>query len=177
MTEIILKLDIDVLREVYFKGKEPNVFFGPQTKKQALYLLVSLLTYPFFAFYAIGKDQSLFVLGSIAFTLPVFGYYQAVKPMWTWKKSVDNFILESGKIKDLKFTYDDKILIHTSDNQIIKKTWDTIEKAVINTDCIWLFSDSDILLPKKAMTENEFNALTLVVLDQVKNVYKNQEFK
>jgi hypothetical protein len=177
MTEIILKINIDALRDVYFKGKEPNVFFGPQTKKKALYLLVSLLTYPFFAFYTIGKDETLFVLGSVAFSLPLFGYYQAVKPIWTWKKSVDNFILESEKIKDLKFTYDENMLIHTSDNQLIKKTWDTIDKAIINADCIWLFSDVDIVLPKGAMNENEFNALAMIVTDQVKNVYKNQEFK
>jgi hypothetical protein len=173
MTEIKLKVDVSELRSFYFENNEHRYFFGPNTKKQSTYLLLSLVVYPFYTIHTLNtKDQAFFMFGTILLSLIVNDYLKVALPIIKWKKSVETFLKEAEKIKDLRFIYSDDYVIHISDNQEIKQNWEIIEKAVINDRFIWLFSDNNILLPKNAMKEEEYQALIELIKIKVKNVEK-----
>ncbi|MFY7942995.1 MAG: hypothetical protein ACOVNZ_00355 [Crocinitomicaceae bacterium] len=174
MTEIQLDVNIDDLRNIYFKENQQKYFFGPKTKKQSLYLILALIMYPFFVFYALNlKDNWLIVFGTIFFSLLIYDYWRVAKPIYSWKKSVERFLHESSKIKYLRFAYNDTYFIHSDDHKELKQNWELIEKATINDQLIWLYSDTDVLLPKKAMSSDEFQALSDLIFEKVKNVSKN----
>jgi hypothetical protein len=58
MKEINLNIDLNELRSIYYESDSQIHFFGPNTKKQSLYLVISVFVYPFFAWYSINKKKS-----------------------------------------------------------------------------------------------------------------------
>jgi hypothetical protein len=174
MNEIRLNKDIQDVRSIYYRDNNQTYFFGPNTRKQSIYLLIALLTFPFFAVYALNlQDSWLFVLGSVFFSLLCYDFWKVAKPILDWKKSVEAFLKKAEKIVDLRLKYNENFFIHIQDNEELKQNWEVIEKAIINERFIWLFSDTNILLPKSSMTESEFQALITLISSKVKNVEKN----
>lgn len=173
MTEIKLNKDIEELRLIYYKDNNQKYFFGPNTRKQSIYLIIALITFPFFALYAWNlKDSWLLLLGLVLLLLVINDYWKVARPVIEWKKSVDAFLKKAENIKDLRLIYNEDYLIHVQDNEELKQNWEVIEKAIINDNCIWLFSDSNILIPKSAMKEIEYKALSEFILNKVRNVEK-----
>jgi hypothetical protein len=173
MIEIRMKYDVQDLRSIYYKDNDQKYFFGPKTKKQSIYLLIAIITYPFFALYALNTHDSwFFVLGSVFFSLFCYDFWRVAKPIMDWKKSVESFLKIAEKTEDLRFQYNENFFIYTQDQEELKQNWEVIEKAIVNEQFIWLFSDKNILLPKSSMTESEYQALMDLVLSKVKNVEK-----
>lgn len=174
MTEIRLIKDIEDLRAIYYRDNNQKYFFGPTTKKQSVYLIFAIIAFPFFAVYALNlKDDWLFILGSVFFSLLIYDYWRVAKPIIDWKKSVETFLKKADKIEDLRFKYNEEYFIHIQDNEELKQNWDILEKAIINKEFIWLFSDTNVLLPKSSMKESEYYALSELIVGKVKNVEKN----
>ncbi len=89
------------------------------------------------------------------------------------EKSVESFLKKAETIEILRLLYNENFFIHIQDNEELKQHWETIEKALINDRYIWLFSDTNILLPKGSMSEIEYADLSSAILRKVKNVAKN----
>ena len=175
MTEINLNIDVDVLREMYFGTENHKYFFGPNTKKQSLLLVTSIFIYPFFVWYSIGlEDDWIFVFGTIAFSLFLYEFLKVAKPIIKWKKEINDYLKSVSMIKVLKFQYSDLYIIHTQDEQISKMEWSKINQAIINDDLICLYySNGNFLLPKKSMSNSEFETLSKTIFSNVPNVDKN----
>jgi hypothetical protein len=174
MTEIRLNIDIEDLREIYYRDNNQKYFFGPKTKKRSAYLTVAIITFPFLAFYALNlKDSWLFILGSVFLSLLIYDFWRVAKPIIDWKKSVETFLKKAEKIEDLRFKYNEKYFIHIQDNEELKQNWDVLVKAIINKKFIWLFSDTNVLLPKRSMNESEYQTLSELITRKVKNVEKS----
>jgi hypothetical protein len=119
------------------------------------------------------KDSWLFIFGSVFLSLVIYDYWRVAKPIIDWKKSVDTFLRKAEKIEDLRFKYNEEYYIHIQDNEELKQNWDVLEKAIINKKFIWLFSDTNVLLPQSSMNESEFHTLSEQITRKVKNVEKN----
>lgn len=175
MTEIRLNKDIEDIRAIYYSDNNQKYFFGPNTKKQSIYMSIAIIIFPFFAFYALNlKDSWIFILGSVFLSLIIYDYWRVAKPIIEWKKSVEAFLKKAEKTEDLRFKYNDTFFIHIQDNEELKQNWEVIEKATIHEKFIWLFSDTNMLLPKSSMSENEYHALSELISRKVKNVEKNK---
>lgn len=85
---------------------------------------------------------------------------------------MESFLHRAEKTKDLRLKYNEDYFIHIQDNEELKQNWDVLEKAIINERFIWLFSDTNVLLPKSSMNEMEYRDLTELISKKVKNVEK-----
>jgi hypothetical protein len=172
-TDITLKPDLNDIREIYFRANNHKYFFGPETKRQSIYLVLVLIGFPFFAVFALNQRENwYFVLGCIFFSLNVYDFWKVAKPIITWKKSVLKFLKEAADTKVLELKYNDVFFIHIQDQNELKQEWVVIDRAILNSRFIWLFSNTSILLPKSSMREEEFIRLSNVVMEKVKNVEK-----
>lgn len=171
---IRMKIDIDSLREIYFSDKHHQVFFGPSTFKQSILLSIGIIVSPFYFGYALSLGDGILVFfGIIALSLLFFEFWKVARPIVEWKKLVRLYLERAEKVRSLTVYYTDTYILHIQDNEELKKNWDIIDKAVITDKYIWLYSDNNILLPKAAMRDSEFDALVGTILKKVKNVEKN----
>lgn len=177
MIEINLKVDVVELRNIYFRDNRQKYFFGPGTKRQSLYLVVAIAVFPFFVMHALNStyDRWYFVLGSIFFSLLVYDYWKVARPIIKWKKSILNFLEKVKHTQTLTFHYNETYYIHTQDSQQLKQNWSAVEQAIIDDQCIWLLSDKNILLPKSSMRNDEYNALSQTIMNQVQHVERNYD--
>lgn len=173
MTEIKLNVDIEDLRAIYYRDNNQKYFFGPNTKRQSIYLIIAVIAFPFFTVYALNLDDSwLFIFGSVFLSLLVYDFWKVAKPIIDWKKSVEIFLKKAAKTKDLRLKYNEDYFIHIQDSKELKQNWEVIEKAIITKKFIWLFSDANVLLPKSTMNEKEYRDLAEIITEKVKNVEK-----
>jgi hypothetical protein len=173
MNEIILKCNIEDLREIFFGSGNHRYFFGPETKRQSLLMVLAIILFPFFAIYAINLEEDyIFIFGSILFVLPIYDFWRVSKPIFQWKKSVEKFLINSQKIKDLRFKYNEEYFIHIQDKTEKKMNWTEVVHATINDRLIEIHTTENFLLPKKAMTAVEFENLSKIIMNKVKNVIK-----
>jgi hypothetical protein len=175
MTEIKLIIDVEEVRSIYLDNGHQKMFFGRHTKRQSLYMTISLVLYPFFAYWAINLDDSwMFTLGTIFVSLMIYDFVRVVKPIYVWKKGVDKYLVECTSIKDLRIKYDDNSFWHIQDNDVVKADWAIIESAVVNNKLVLLStSKSNYLFPKKSMNQSEFDGLSQIVMEKVQHVQKN----
>jgi len=112
ITEIDLKTDLNDLREIYFRDNKQKYFFGPETKRQSIYLVLAIVIFPFFAVHALtlnSDNRWYFPLGCIFFSLLVYDFWKVASPIIKWKKSVLLFLEKAEKIKVLKLKYTDDL--------------------------------------------------------------------
>ena len=173
MTEIRLNKDIEDLKAIYYSDNNHKYFFGPNTKKQSFYLTIAIITFPFFAIYVLNNKESwFFIIGSVFLSLLIYDYWKVAKPIIDWKNSVETFLKKVEKTKDIRLKYNEEFFIHIQDNEELKQNWEVLQKAIITEKYIWLFSDTNLLLPKSSMNEIEYRNLTELVSKKVKNVEK-----
>lgn len=171
MTEINLTTDINHLRAIYFRDNRHKYFFGPATKKQSTYLTIGVILFPILAYYTLSiKDGWLLIFGAFSLCYIIYDFWKAARVVIQWRKSVEQFLIKAENIKDLRFVYNDDHFTHIQNNETLKQDWSVIEKAIINDQLIWLFSDTNLLLPKSSMSDDEFRQLSDLVLAKVKNV-------
>ena len=176
MTEILLKVDIEDLKRIYFRDNEQKYFFGPKTERQSIYLVLAIVIYPVWVSYTLSANKLWqFVLGSIFFCLAIFSFWMVTRPIIKRKKAVLRFLHEAENVKTLKFQYNDQYLIHIQDDHQLKLEWGVIDRAVITDSYIWLFSTTNILLPKRSMSAEAYESLSEMIMSSVKNVEKRKD--
>lgn len=175
MTEIVLNTNVENLREIYFGTGNHKYFFGPTTKKESAYLVLVLISYPFFALKTFNlKNRVTFILLTILVGIQIYSFIKAAKPIIKWKREVNDFLQKSSRIQVIKVIYTDDYFLHQQDEMISKVDWNEITHAIIQDNLIEIFNEStNFMLPKKSMSESEFELLSNTVMEKVKNVNKN----
>ncbi len=177
MTEIKMSVDIDDLRSIYFRDNQHKLFFGQSTKKQSTFLIIGVILVPPLAFYSWYIQELGLLLFAIIFLFAVvYEFWKAARNVIQWRKSVEEFLTKAENTKDLRLSYNETSFVHIHDNDTLKQDWTIIEKAVINERLIWLFSDTNVLLPRSSMSELEFDHLSKLITSKVKNVQKTLNF-
>lgn len=174
-TEIILKVDIEDLRDIYFGKREHVYFFGPKTKTESIGLVCALVIFPLIVVYAIATESAGlgFVFSAIVFFTAVGTFWSAAGPIIQWKKSVTTFLESASQVKSLKVIYNDEYILHIQDERETKLNWEAVKYAIINQRSISICSDiTNILLPKSSMTPQEYQLLSDKVMEKVQEVQK-----
>lgn len=175
-TEIIMKTDLDDLKDMYFGSRQHVYFFGPETKTVSFVLVCAVILCPLFLLYTINTK-----IGGIAFVFSIFCFFAAIGSFWSatkpiidWKKSINDFLSMAGKVKSLRLIYNDEFILHIQDESEIKLNWEAIKYAIINDRTVTICSDiTNILLPKSSMTSEEYTILCDQLMEKVKEIKKN----
>lgn len=171
-TKIDLHKNIDTLRKIYFRNNEQKHFFGPNTKRQSLALIIAVLSFPFAMNYAVAKDESwILLVASILLAIICFGYWKTALPIIKWKKSLEVYFELIKQAKETHLEYNNQFIAHIQDEEEQKLNWKAVDRAMVNDNFIWLISSTtNILLPRDCMNENQYEVLALKVLEKVENV-------
>ncbi|MGV3610259.1 MAG: hypothetical protein ACO1N0_04890 [Fluviicola sp.] len=173
-TEIILKVDIEDLRDIYFGKREHVYFFGPKTKTESIGLVCALVIFPLIVVYAIATESAGlgFVFSAIVFFTAVGTFWSTAGPIIQWKKSIDTFLEMAEKVKNLRVIYTDEFIHHIQDATETKLNWSVIEQATITDRFIQLQASTTIFLPKSSMTSQEYRILSDKIMERVQEVQK-----
>lgn len=174
-TEIIMKTDMNDLRDIYFGKREHIYFFGPKTKVESFVLVGAVILCPLILLCAINTKA-----GGIAFFVSVCGFFAAIGTFWSatkpiidWKKAINTFLATAEKVKTLKIIYDDESILHIQDGEQFKLNWTAVKYAIINDRSVSICSDiTNILLPKSSMTAEEYTVLCDKIMEKVQEVQK-----
>lgn len=173
-TEIILKVDMEDLRDIYFGKREHVYFFGPKTKTESIGLVCALVIFPVIVLYAIATESAGLglVFSAIVFFTAVATFWSAAGPIIKWKKSVTTFLESASQVKSLKVIYNDEYILHIQDESETKQNWSIIERATTTDRFIELHANTYIFLPKSSMTPQEYQGLSDKVMEKVQEVQK-----
>ncbi len=173
-TEINMKVDLADLRDIYFGKRQQVYFFGPTTKGESFLMVTALALFPFHTWYFIHQKEGggAFIIGFIILIALIANFWSSTKPIIQWKKSINEFLETAGKVKDLRFIYNETFVLHIQDEQITKINWSQITQAAITERYINLVASTDILLPKNSMTASEYEQLSEKILEKVQEVNK-----
>lgn len=174
MTVLTLKYNIADLIDIYFGQGDHIYFFGPKTKRQSLFLVITLVAFPFFCFYSIREQNDwLLLIGTILFSLIIYDFIKVARPIIVWKKSVIRFLTEAEQVKKLEFHYDEISFIHIQDDYESKRDWSLVASATITDRLINIHAEKNFLLPRNALSKSEYDTLSEMIMAKVKNVTKD----
>ncbi len=173
-TEIILKVDIEDLRDIYFSKRQHIYFFGPQTKDISWGLVAGIVLFPLVTTYSLNnRVGGMFIFSCIVFISLIYGFWQAARPIIAWKKSVHEFLKMAENVKSLKIIFNENFILHIQDEEEIKLNWDAVKYATISQRSISICSDiTNMLLPKSSMSDEEYSILSDKVMEKVQEVQK-----
>lgn len=173
MKTILLKKDIEELRRIYFDQHDGRLFFGKETRKESWLLLQSLLTYPVFFYFTIDHEESLiFIAGTVIYLIPVFKFIDAAKPILKWRRSENDFLERTENTEMVSIRFDEQSFIHQEDEEQTRVHWSAFDHAEIHGSHIWLqSSDTNFILPKKCMSDEDYASLRQAVNTHVKKVH------
>ena len=168
MTEINMHFDLDDLKGIYFVDGQQRFFFGPNTKRQSIVLVVAAVIFPFFMQFALQRhDNWLLVFGSLAFRVVIYDFWRVARPIIIWKKSVEAFLIHTASAKEVKMNYNSDHFIHVQDGVEEKIQWTAVVNATVTDRFIRLQVGNGFLFPKSAMNADEFKALSEMVISKV----------
>lgn len=173
LTEIKLNTDIKIIKELFYSKGYHRLFYGLYNKKQSIVLLISIILLPFYLYFSIKYDnRTLLLTGLMVYVIIISQFWKATESVYLWRKKVKAFIKNVEHVKEITIKYDDNQFIHIQDGDEIKLGWSEIEKGIINDMCLWLIFKDRITLPRKSMSENEYQLLIEKVKEKVKNIIK-----
>jgi hypothetical protein len=173
-TEIILKTDLADLTDIYFGTRQHVYFFGPNTKGVSFRLVITLILFPFIAIYSLKIHAGgLFIFSCLCLCSAVLVFGSNVRPIITWKRSVNTFLIMAGKVKNLRIIFNEDFILHIQDEERTKLNWEAIKYVTVNDRAVSIHSDiTNILLPKSSMTAEEYIILCNKIQEKVQ-VTKN----
>ena len=174
-TEIILKVDIEDLRDIYFGKRQHIYFFGPETKDISWGLILAIVLFPLVTTYSLNSHLGgIFIFSCIAFISIIYGFWQTARPIIAWKKSINKFLMMAENVKTLKIIFNENFILHIQDEEEIKLNWDAVKYATISQRSISIYSDiTNMLLPKSSMGDKEYSILSDKVMEKVQEVKKS----
>lgn len=174
MTEIKLKFDLVDLRDIYFGERHQIYFFGPRTKRQSVFFVIALIGFPFLSWYSLqSKDNVLFFFAAVILAFLSYDFWRVSQPIIKWKKSVEFFLKKTATVKEAKIIYTDEYISYSQDGDETKLNWGIVSQATINDRSIVLSGSSNLIFPRSAMSQPEFNTLSKAVMTYVANVKKS----
>lgn len=173
-TEIILKVDMEDLKDIYFGSREHVYFFGPKTKEISIALVCAAIFFPLMLVDAISTKKAGigFFIATIGLFATVAGFWSAAGPIIKWKKSINTFLAKAEKVKNLRVIYNDEFIHHFQDDMETKLNWSAVERATITDRYLELHASTYIFLPKSAMTGQEYQVLSDKIMEKVPQVEK-----
>jgi hypothetical protein len=166
--EIQLTFRKEDFREIYFRKNNGHWLFNQTTKQSAIFLMLSLLGLSLSIFipnkqtFSLAITLLLFVILVIDFALKFNTYYK-------WRKHIEDFLDTQDKYEKYKLEISAQYLTLALDDVITIEKLDQIKLAEFNNQFISLTGSTTYLIPRKSMTDIEFENLTIMLKDNIKN--------
>jgi hypothetical protein len=165
-TEIKLNFNKADFEELHFKNGNDKVLFSKTVKGQFIVSLLSgcLLIASLIYSIMVNKSWGIFTILALIFVLLVNQLIRKISPIIKWKRSIREFLNDQAKFINQKLTLTDKTLTLKQDTTITIMRWTEFKKIIIDDKSISLHGDTDLMLPKKSMTWQEFDLLKNEIL-------------
>ena len=168
-TEIKLNFNRADFEELHFKHGNEKVLFSKDVKPQFLLSLVAATLFVASLAYSISahKFWGVSTITTLIFILMVDHLIRKMAPIVKWKRSIQDFLNEQSKFINQRLTLSESTLTLKQDTRVTIMPWKNFKKIVIDNKSISLYGESDLILPKKSMTWQEFDLLKSEVLKNV----------
>lgn len=170
--EIELKFNRKDFEEVYFYGNQGSYWNSNITKKPFQNMIISGLIFSLFLYYWLleGGIQVTAIISGLVFTLLLIIFLNQVFYTWKLRKEVRKYLDTTEKIQSHKLILTNKTFEIEQENEKITELWSDFIEPDINKMFVYLKSKSeDYLIPKKSMTELEFDKFKSILQERIMN--------
>lgn len=168
--KIDLTLNREDFKDIFFRDNQGNIFFGSKTKSSFTSFLLFLIV-----FLSVGFASNFweihptvivmsFVVAFISFVV----YLIALSGLIKRKKNVNLYLKELENFTTNTLEVEEKSLIIKQDTNTTIVKWDSITLSRIMDSYIELIGEEHVLIPKKSMSDSEFESLKIFVERKLK---------
>ncbi|MCX6182829.1 MAG: hypothetical protein NT150_12975 [Bacteroidetes bacterium] len=170
LQEITLNFRRSDFEEIYFRNNNANYFVGPTIKSSFRILVVcTVLLIGVIIYYAGYTDSAAILAFPIAFYFfPLTDYIKHANVIRKWKKEIDVFLDEVGRIKSHKLILFENTFSLVQDEKETIENWGNFKSVEINTLFIGLSGNVNYTIPAKSMTAEQFQKLRQLISEKVK---------
>ena len=171
-TEIELNFNRKDFEEVYFNGNQVSYVNSETTKNPFRNMLISGLIFSFLLFKLISDDGTQIgtIIFGIIFLYFLVDYLTKAFRIWKKKKKVEVYLNGVEKIKTHKLILNKDTFGIQQEDEITTEFWTDFNKPEINDMFTYLVSKSEnYLIPKKSMTELEYEELKSIIRNKINN--------
>ena len=150
---------------IYFQDNYHLVFKNPNTRNQALLAIavgiiwiavgIKLMAY--------GGPKGVFVIISFILAITTLRLKRRTDSIGRWKKDIDVFLKKLETPTDRSIVLTSESFIYQEEQEETLENWLDVQSAEITDDYISLNASSEYLFPRKSMTEQEFQQLSLFI--------------
>jgi hypothetical protein len=167
-TEIALTFSRKTLEDIFYEKGDQKLFFGASSKRQSLHLLIGIIAFPFFLQQAIAYESNVLMgIGIVLFGLVCYNFSRVARRIVEWRRSVRIFLDETEKISKHTLIYDNERIQLIQDEEITDIAWPDVKNAVITNRYIRLHAATDMMIPRGAMSDAQFDAFKATVEEKV----------
>jgi hypothetical protein len=147
--------------EIYFANNQGNIFLYKELKTDFIITVISLPLSVLCVLYfnETGRAWFLPFILSIVFLISFSIYCYKLWHLLKWKKGVTRYINELEKRHHLAIKLTDDALTNIEDEKITIIKWSSFQNLVITADSIFLSGPENYFLPRKSVSETDFNFL------------------
>lgn len=167
--EIDLNFDRRFFEEIYYKNNNGNIFFNPQTKNYTIAVLILTLALVLTrSNYSIQSNNwGMFYFTLLLEIVAVINLIIRIISIIKWKKSIKKYLDFVASHKKFKLIADENTITIMLDENITKEKWTELKSCEINDNYISIASKYDYFLPKKAMSETEYQNLKNIITKKI----------
>lgn len=164
-----LDTDLNHFQDLYYKDNKGSYFKSEVVGNSFKMLVVGIaLSIGAVVFAYVLKMNDGFLAIPFIYTIIVFGYYlMKISILYKWRKSVNRYLSEVGKIKTAKILLTDSGFAIEVDNKTYIDSWNSINGADILEDHVQIRTKEGVIIPKSTMTDAEFEILTTVLKEKL----------
>ncbi|WP_300671004.1 hypothetical protein [Soonwooa sp.] len=167
--EIELNFNRKFFEEIYFKNNNGNIFFGPQTKSFSIaFIILSvflILIRSNFTFYS--ANWPLFYFLVFIDILVFLNLAARVFNILKWKNSIRKYLDSIENHSTYKLIADENAFAIILDENITKEKWSEIKATKMQADYISLKGNYEYFIPKKSMTDSEYENLKKIIDEKI----------
>ena len=169
LLEINLNFNRKFFEEIYYKNDKANLFFGPERKNISISIII--LSFLLFVTKSNSSLQStnwgLFYFLLLIEIALIINLTIRVVSLLKWKKSIKEYLDFVENHKTFKLIADENTITLKLDENITQEKWNEIKSCEINNEYISIKSNYDYFLPKKSMTESEYENLKNIISQKI----------
>ncbi|OJV36107.1 MAG: hypothetical protein BGO29_16225 [Bacteroidales bacterium 36-12] len=155
------KFIIKIIKEIFF--------FGPETKNDSIAIII--LAVLLFSTKSNSSFQStnwaLFYFLLLIEIALIIKLTIKIVNLLKWKKSINEYLDFVANHKTFKLIAAENTITIKLDENVTQEKWNEIKGCEINNEFISIKSNYDYFLPKKSMTEIEFESLKNILSEKI----------
>ncbi len=169
-TEITLNFNRKDFEEIYSQNIEYSYFKSSLTKRPFQNLIISTLLLIFFLYHSFTRNsiQILTIFIGILFLYNLINYLTKAFTIRKRKKEVKEYLDDVEKVKTHQLILTNETFQMIQEEEKVTEKWTDFKSAELNDLYAFLLSNNEnYLIPKKSMTEFEFDNLKTLLSEKI----------